>query len=153
MINKWLELNLKKSISEMRRKKWEESWIFLIQLNKVSFLHGKIWKKSGSIVSQMNLELTQLNTEFFWLKLQWIQKVTEKKWLNSCSKLSKFKVSTSLFKLSFLFIQMEELQVWFATQEMELLTLFQYSKVSLFHTPSRKTSLLVEQSQITSSIF
>jgi hypothetical protein len=48
---------------------------------------------------------------------------------------------------------MEELQVWFVTQEMELLTLSQYSKDSLFHMQSRKTLLLVEQSLITLSIF
>ena len=45
----------------------------------------------------------------------------------------KFKDFTLLFRLSFLFIQMEELQVWFVIQEMELLTLSQYSKDFQFH--------------------
>ena len=58
----WSVWTKKIPMLEKKLKQKEEFLLLNIQLNMVSLPIGMIWKKSGIIVSSMNLELPQKNT-------------------------------------------------------------------------------------------
>lgn len=118
----------------MKPNKREESWEFLTQLNTVLLRTGMIWKRSGTTLSMLNWEYPQMNTQYSWLKPHWTQRLTERRWLKSCSKPSMFHAFMLVSKLSYLFTQQEEPLVLYVIQEMVLPTLYQSMKDSQFHT-------------------
>ena len=130
----WWEPKTRMYMLDQKPKPKEVSWNLNTLLNTVLSKIGMIWKKFGTIVTKTSLELKVINIPLYWLKPLWTPKKTEKKWHLLCLILSKFLNSTFHNNVFYHYMPQEEPQVSLLTLVMELPTLFQFTKDTVYLT-------------------
>merc|ERR1712087_259712 len=130
----------RRTVTSVRRPtRREVSLTSTTQLPPVLLSLGTIWKRSGTTPSTTSSELPHPSSPvFFSLRPHVTPRPTVKRWLPSCSRLSRSRIRTSQFRPSCPFTPLEEPPVSLLTLVMVSPIPSQSSKVSLYHTPSRE---------------